>query len=50
VGKIMRRKKRRIWEMDIEVLRHRKDGIIYGFNQFNSIDTMQITAENVLIP
>lgn len=30
--------------------KHRKDGIIYRFNQFNSIDTMQTTAENILNP
>ena len=39
-----------MWEMDIGMPRYGKDGIIYRFNQFNSIDTMQTTAENVLNP
>jgi len=36
--------------MDIGVPRHRKDDMIYRFNQFNSIDNMQTVAENILNP
>jgi transposase InsO family protein len=46
----MRRKRRKIWEMDIGMQISKKDDIIYGFNQFNSIDSMQTIAENVLNP
>ena len=37
-----------MWEIDIGMPRYRKDDTIYRFNQFNSIDPMQTTAENVL--
>jgi transposase InsO family protein len=46
----MRRKRRRIWEMDIGMTKHQKIDNIYRFNQFNSIDNMQTKAENVLNP
>lgn len=36
--------------MDIGMPKHKKCGNIYRFNQFNSIDIMQTTAENILNP
>lgn len=36
--------------MDIGMPKHKKRGNIYRFNQFNSIDIMQTTAENILNP
>lgn len=39
-----------MWEMDIGVQKHKKYGIVYRFNKFNSIDIMQTKAENILNP
>lgn len=39
-----------MWEMDIGMPKHRKNDTIYRFNQFNSIDSMQTIAENILNP
>ncbi len=46
----MRRRKRKMWEIDIGVQRHKKCGNVYRFNKFNSIDIMQTKAENILNP
>lgn len=46
----MRGKRRRVWEIGVGMPKHKKCGKIYRFNQFNSIDTTQTIAENVLNP